>query len=375
MKKDRLLCKIQVKEEKTMKISEAIKEMIKLRGLSIFDNYKIFIAMLADFSTDTNSKELSIFKKAVDDKILKICSDNNLKDNNKIAKIRMRLEDDGFAEHTINFVIESFALPLGWNYTLKQTMEQTQQTKQVQTKPANNTDWTCSCGTVNSGNFCGNCGASKPTPQNIDWTCSCGTVNKTNFCTNCGKQSEQQSISPVSNPFTNAKIADYVKFGNYPQTANGDILPIEWQILARKKNKMLLISKYGLEAMRFNSSFNYWGTSEIRTWLNSFFYYKAFNKNEKKYITPVGGDSVFLLSKYEAEEYFANNEARMCKPTDYAMVNGAYVNNDYCLWWLCSPAPDDDSNHVYDVGSGGGIRHCLVKYDDVVVRPALWVNL
>ena len=51
------------------------------------------------------------------------------------------------------------------------------------------TDWTCSCGSINNGNFCGNCGKSKPiTKENTSWTCSCGTVNKTNFCTNCGKE-------------------------------------------------------------------------------------------------------------------------------------------------------------------------------------------
>ena len=44
--------------------------------------------------------------------------------------------------------------------------------------------WTCSCGKVNSGKFCSNCG--KPAPS-ADWTCSCGQVNTGNFCSNCGK--------------------------------------------------------------------------------------------------------------------------------------------------------------------------------------------
>ena len=44
--------------------------------------------------------------------------------------------------------------------------------------------WACSCGTVNTGNFCTNCGK----PKNTGWTCQCGTVNTGNFCTNCGKQ-------------------------------------------------------------------------------------------------------------------------------------------------------------------------------------------
>lgn len=45
--------------------------------------------------------------------------------------------------------------------------------------------WTCSCGTVNQGNFCGNCGAKRP---EAEWTCSCGAVNKGNFCGNCGNK-------------------------------------------------------------------------------------------------------------------------------------------------------------------------------------------
>ena len=44
--------------------------------------------------------------------------------------------------------------------------------------------WTCSCGNVNTGKFCSNCGQPNP---NGEWTCSCGNVNKGKFCSNCGK--------------------------------------------------------------------------------------------------------------------------------------------------------------------------------------------
>ena len=47
--------------------------------------------------------------------------------------------------------------------------------------------WKCACGTVNTGNFCTNCGSAKPQPAG--WTCACGTVNTGNFCTNCGAKS------------------------------------------------------------------------------------------------------------------------------------------------------------------------------------------
>lgn len=43
--------------------------------------------------------------------------------------------------------------------------------------------WTCSCGVVNTGKFCVECGAKKP---DDGWTCVCGAVNKGKFCPECG---------------------------------------------------------------------------------------------------------------------------------------------------------------------------------------------
>ena len=45
--------------------------------------------------------------------------------------------------------------------------------------------WTCSCGNVNSLNFCSNCG--KQRPVDSSWHCpKCGTLSTFNFCGNCG---------------------------------------------------------------------------------------------------------------------------------------------------------------------------------------------
>lgn len=44
--------------------------------------------------------------------------------------------------------------------------------------------WTCSCGSVNTGRFCPECGQSRPAGS---WTCSCGSVNTGKFCSECGK--------------------------------------------------------------------------------------------------------------------------------------------------------------------------------------------
>ncbi len=64
--------------------------------------------------------------------------------------------------------------------------QQAQQAQQAQAQQQAANEWTCSCGTKNTGNFCMSCGAKKPAAEN-GWTCGCGTVNKGKFCMNCGK--------------------------------------------------------------------------------------------------------------------------------------------------------------------------------------------
>lgn len=46
------------------------------------------------------------------------------------------------------------------------------------------TEWTCSCGAVNQGKFCSECGSPRP---RLEWICGCGTVNQGKFCSECGK--------------------------------------------------------------------------------------------------------------------------------------------------------------------------------------------
>ena len=43
--------------------------------------------------------------------------------------------------------------------------------------------WKCSCGAVNTGKFCTECGSRKPEEG---WKCVCGSVNKGKFCPECG---------------------------------------------------------------------------------------------------------------------------------------------------------------------------------------------
>ncbi len=195
------------------------------------------------------------------------------------------------------------------------------------------------------------------------------------------KQQAQQPVQKQGNPFKSAKVGDYVKFGSYPQTSNSQNQSIEWKVLSIENNKMLVISRYGLDAKRFDGSSNVWKNSEIRKWLNGEFYNKAFIDQEKKCINlsnllDVGtSDNVFLLSKKEAEKYFFNNDARRCKATDYAVKNGALVDNGYSCWWLRSPNLRS-GNLVYCVINDGVILdYATVSISNFLVRPALSINL
>ena len=199
--------------------------------------------------------------------------------------------------------------------------------------------------------------------------------------------SKLATVTNTASPFKNVNVGDYIKFGSYSQTSSGQKQPIEWQVLAKENNKMLVISRYGLDAKRFDSSSNVWSNSEIRKWLNGDFYNEAFSEQEKKSInlsnlSDVGtSDNVFLLSREEAEKYFSNNAERRCKATEYAVKNGAHVadssygdNAGYSHCWLRSPDPYSD-DYVYLVFNGGYINFNSVFNVHILARPALWINL
>ena len=174
------------------------------------------------------------------------------------------------------------------------------------------------------------------------------------------------------NPFKGANVGDMVKFGRYPQTeGGGDKDDIEWQVLSVEGGKILAISRYGLDAKRFDDDSNDWESSEICGWLNGEFYEGSFNDDEKGIIASSDPGKVFLLSKDEAEGYFDSDDDRKCLPTGYAKANDALVSEGFCFWWLRSSY---SSFGVYYVRIGGGINYSNVNDNSGSARPALWIN-
>ena len=69
---------------------------------------------------------------------------------------------------------------------MQQAAQETQQQKAVA-----NEGWICTCGAVNKGKFCVECGNQKPAEG---WTCACGAVNKGKFCPECGAKKPADAL-------------------------------------------------------------------------------------------------------------------------------------------------------------------------------------
>ena len=228
------------------------------------------------------------------------------------------------------------------------------------------------------------------------------------------KDSEAQRINAAYQYYKpaldNAAVGDTIMFGKYEQdndTSNGKE-KIEWLVLAKKDDRLLVVSQYALDCQQYNTSYTKvtWEDCTLREWLNEDFLNAAFLDGEKAMISTVtvpadknpdfpfkanpGNDTqdkVFLLSMVEANEYFQSDEERMCAPTAYAKANGAYTSYAFvktrggaatCEWLLRSPGRSQHfAAYVVCDGrfasEGSPVSHDY--YYGCCVRPAMWIDL
>ncbi len=201
----------------------------------------------------------------------------------------------------------------------------------------------------------------------------------------------------VWNKVKSVNVGDTYRFGSYEQDnnkSNGQE-DIEWLVLAKEGTKILVISKEALDCKPYNTSYTdvTWETCTLRKWLNNDFINAAFSADERTmiptvtvsadknpdYSTNPGNatqDQVFLLSITEVNKYFSSNSARQCKPTDYAVANGAWERDSgNCWWWLRSPGFDQLHAAYVDIDGDVDEIGGSVDYDVDAVRPALWIDL
>lgn len=214
-----------------------------------------------------------------------------------------------------------------------------------------------------------------------------------------GKYSKAETIfdKVKKEEFAKAAVGDYIEFGQYEQDSNSSNgkESIEWLVLDKIDNRLLVISKYALDAKPYNDYRTEvtWETCTLRKWLNTEFLNTAFSQVEQsiipkvvvsadpnpEYTTDPGIstlDKVFLLSVNEFNQYFTP-QTGSCRATAYAIKQGAYVSdNDVSVrWWVRSPGAS--KYYAAEVALSLGINEYYnsVHSSGIAVRPALWIDL
>ena len=211
------------------------------------------------------------------------------------------------------------------------------------------------------------------------------------------KDSAEKAKAAYAQYMTNKQqtfeVGRYVSFGAIEQDndlSNG-IEDIEWLVLAKEDNRVLVISRYGLFPVSYNNTRTNvtWESCTLRQWLNSDFLNGAFLVQEQEQIPTVtvvaqareGNDTqdkIFLLNVAEAEQYLGNSDGLNCQATEYAAANGARVSdsNGNCNWWLRTPGKEERDLAVY-VNDMGGIARIggMVHIIEFAIRPAMWITI
>ncbi len=192
-----------------------------------------------------------------------------------------------------------------------------------------------------------------------------------------------------------AEAGGYIRFGSYYQDNAAEKTPVEWLVLEKKPEELLLISRYALECRQYHHDrVNVtWEKSDLRKWLNNDFLKEAFSAGERKRIkecklknddnpeenTKGGNDTkdrVFLLSIQEAGQYFTDDDTRKCKSTKFAEDKHQMIDEaGFSDWWLRSPGTKKHAAIVFADGVIDMYGTPVNKDGICSVRPVLWLIL
>lgn len=176
-------------------------------------------------------------------------------------------------------------------------------------------------------------------------------------------------------------------------------------ILAKEKNRVLVISQYALDCSWYcQKRYVTWETCSLRKWLNNDFLHSAFTENEQKIILTVNvsadqnpeknpednlsqgkntKDQIFLLSYNEVEKYLDSLEKRKCIATEYCLEKGVDTKNyrfkysmetTACNWWIRTLGASDRACYVSTDGDLNAFGK-VINDGYFGIRPAMWISI
>ena len=225
-----------------------------------------------------------------------------------------------------------------------------------------------------------------------------GYRDSAEFVSRC-EDATAQVIAERLEQLQDAQVGGTVLFGTFEQDndfENG-MEEIEWIVLAREDDRILVISRYGLAQRAFNGGSSHrvtWENCSLREWLNGEFLETSFSEEELARILTTDlrtlrdpenssspgvdtQDRVFLLDLTEAETYFSSDEDRVCERTRFSLLQGLWFDdiNNSGWWWLRSPG-FDSTDAAYVNSEGKIIRNGWILNGSACnVRPAMWIDL
>ncbi|MCR4739339.1 MAG: DUF6273 domain-containing protein, partial [Lachnospiraceae bacterium] len=193
----------------------------------------------------------------------------------------------------------------------------------------------------------------------------------------------------VSEPTTdNIALGSTIIMGHYEQdnnASNGEE-DIEWIVLSKRKDSILITSKYILDCMEYDIDKNQteWQECSLREWMNNDFLYGAFSEEERSAILKTNlwngrenssDDYVFPLSIEEIAECLTFDK-RISQTTVYSASRGVEEDNeDNGIYWLrVNDKMNSTLNAIVD-NTGRFYYKKSANDKGVGVRPALWIKV
>lgn len=188
----------------------------------------------------------------------------------------------------------------------------------------------------------------------------------------------------------------YLTLGAFPQTAQGEALPILWRVLSVEEGRALLLSEYVLEARRIHGDYKEYANkpshktkpgfngdftqTEMSRYLNGDFAAR-FTEDERALLAPDETLGLFFLLSSDdlknAAYGFTTNQSRKAWGTEYAIANGLFVyraaRGSHSPYWSRSQSSTNPQG-ARCIKSQGELGYINVITEDEGMRPACWLD-